>query len=153
MNETDHVRSYIERQIETSKSRLGHYLGQKSEAETGITRLTETLELLEGMLSYLERPEGSKEAQAPRVKEETQGAQSYADMSIANATFEILREKGIPLHVKTIWERLEQGGKISTAHKPTLSVTAALLRDERFQNIGGNKFRIKEFPSDTNEES
>ena len=153
MNETQQVRRYLEGQINTSKSRLNHYLAQKSVAETEIGRLTKTLQLLEGMLGYLMGAEPGDEAQAPPGEEEIQAAQPYADMTIADAGFEILKAAGRPLHVRNIWKRLQRGGKTFEAEKPILSVTAALLRDDRFENLGRNTFTIKAVPSDINEKS
>lgn len=144
MDETDQVRSYIEEQIKTTKSSLDEFLDVKSDAERHISELTKNLGLLEGMLSYLQGGVPSEEGKASLVEEEIQGAQPYAEMSIADGAFQILTEAGRPLHVTRIWEELEQAGKTSKAQKPTLSVTAALLRDGRFENIGANKFRAKE---------
>lgn len=153
MNETEQVRNYLEGQINTSKSRLKHYLGQKSEAETEVERLTKTLELLEGMLGYLKGEVPGEGGQAPPIEEEIQGAQPYAEMSIADAAHETLKTAGRPLHVSKIWKRLQQGGKTSEAEKPILSVTGALLRDDRFENLGRNTFTIRGVPSDASEKS
>lgn len=153
MDETEQVRGYLERQIETSKSRLDHYLTQKSEAEKEISRLSKTLEMFERMLNYLDRADGSEEGQGASVEARTEEAQPYAGMTIAEAALHVLREAGIPLHVTRIWEALQAGGKTSKAQKPTLSLTASLLRDGRFENIGGNMFRIKEVATDENQKS
>jgi hypothetical protein len=151
MSETQHVRDYLERQIASANSSLKQYLRQRSQAEDNIARLTETLELLEGTLDYLKQAEDGKEGVAPRIEEEAERTQPYADMTMADAAYEILKTAEGPLHVTRIWKRLQAGGKSSQAEKPVLSVTAALLRDERFENLGKNMFTIRELPSDQNE--
>ena len=146
MDETERVREYLEGQIRTHTGTLDYYLKQKAEAEENIERLRKTLGLLEGMLEYMRQAEGQREL--PLFEEGLEEEQPYAEMSIADAAFELLKQVGRPLHVTRIWEELQRGGKTLEAKKPTLSVTGALLRDERFENLGKNTFRIKEIPSD-----
>jgi len=65
----------------------------------------------------------------------------FADMTIADAAYEVLKEAGQGMHVTEIWEALSRGGLRLAAQRPTLSVTTALLRDKvRFQKVGKNLY-------------
>jgi len=151
MDETERVRQYLESQIKTHTGTLEHYLRQKAEAEEHLERLRKTLGLLEGMLEYMRQAEGQGELRL--FEEGLREEQPYAEMSIADAAFEVLKQAGRPLHVTRIWEELQRGGKTLEAKKPTLSVTGALLRDERFESLGKNTFTVKEVPSDEYQKS
>jgi len=68
----------------------------------------------------------------------------FQGMKIGDAAYEVLKEADRPLHVREIWDRISEGGVESRAKKPWVSIAAALYRDERFENLGRNTFRIKE---------
>jgi len=153
MDETERMRGYIEDRIAAHKSTLNHYLEQKTQAEIKIEDLTKTLELLDGMLEYMRQAEGGKAGQLPLVEEEMLGERPYAQMSIVDGVFEVLNRAGRPLHVTKIWAELQRGGKTLAAKRPTLSITGALLRDEHFENLGKNTFRVKEVPNDADKKS
>jgi len=66
----------------------------------------------------------------------------FAGMKISDAAYQVLQEAGRGMHVSEIWEALSRGGLRLSAERPTLSVTTALLRDERFQRVGKNTYAI-----------
>lgn len=152
MDQEEQMREYVQRQIETVREALDQYREERATADRQITKLSENLEVLQAMLGLLTQP-GGELAEFAAVEEGMQEPRSYTEMTIADAAFDVLRRSPGTLHVTEIWAALDKGGKTSKAERPTLSVTAALLRDERFQNMGKNRFRIKELPSDENEKS
>jgi 5-methylcytosine-specific restriction enzyme B len=72
-------------------------------------------------------------------------------MSLADAAFTILsRTGGGPLHLKEIFSQVQAAGLVETAGQtPQLSLSSALLRDERFRNLGGNMWLLAEPLLDT----
>jgi len=148
MDQAEQVRRYIDEQIVALRSDLRIWMEQRVEAHEKITELAKTLELLGGMREYMEQAGAEKGTKLPLFEEGLEEEQPYAEMSIADAAFEVLKDAGRPLHVSKIWEELLRGGKTLEAKKPTFSVTGALLRDVRFENLGMNTFTLKEVPTD-----
>ena len=140
MEKTEGVREYLEGQIKTEMAELDRWLKQRAEADDHIAELQKKLSLLGSMAAYVRGPEG--EEPAPAIGPSS-GEGPYAGLSIGDGTFAVLRKAGRPLHVTAIWEELQRGGKQLKAPKPTVSITGALLRDERFANIGSNTFTLK----------
>ncbi len=82
---------------------------------------------------------GPSSVAVPRLKK-------LAKMKQADATYLILKEQKIPLHVRDITRVLVERGMRFKTRKPELSVVSALLRDtDRVVNIGKNTFALREW--------
>jgi len=103
--------------------------------ELDIRIYQERLERIDDRLARLEMAEERELEMGPENNR-------FADMTIADAAYEVLKEAGRGIHVKEIWEALSRGGLRSSAQRPTLSVTTALLRDNRFRRVGKNTYAI-----------
>jgi len=152
MDDTERLRDYLQRQIGTHTDTLNYYLKQRADAEQKIDRLRRVLGLLNGMLEYMREAEGLAAGEVPLFQEGLQEEFPYAEMTIADAAFDVLKKAGRHLHVTRIWTELQKGGKVLESNRPTLSVTGALLRDSRFENLGKNTFRLKEARTDLDQD-
>ena len=59
----------------------------------------------------------------------------FEKSTIAEASETVLAEAGTPLHVTDIFRRLLAGGLQLRGHNPTVSITCALNRDEKFRRV------------------
>jgi len=144
----------MEKRIDALRQMIQRTLKERTEA---LETLREAVEVLQGEISRFEKDiefyqrnldaiaagrfEVTEHGIAIAVEEREE--RRFSGKSIADASGEILKEAGTPLHVSEIWKRISEGGITSRAKRPTVSVAAALIRDERFENIGRNTFRIK----------
>lgn len=73
-----------------------------------------------------------------------QAAETTPIMTFTDAAFTVLHQAGDgPLHLNDILTRAEQQGLLqSSGQTPLLSLSSAMLRDERFQNQGRNMWQL-----------
>lgn len=145
MDENERLRQYLEAEIKAQGERLEHWARRKAEANQQMEKHQKALDHLLATLRYLKVAEGEDE---PIMAEKP-----YGEMSIVDGTYLVLTKAGRPLHVSAIWEELRRGGKTLAAPKPTVSITGALLRDQRFRNVGGNTFILAKAVEEAEQES
>lgn len=137
-------RRFWRRQVDDRLSEIEKLEGAISALSDIISRLREEADLYESNVAALEKGRYEVTKHGLRIyTEEAPETKRFEGMKIADAAFQVLREAERPFHVREIWERISRGGIKSWAKKPTVSVAAALHRDERFENLGQNTFRIK----------
>jgi len=127
-----------EREVRQMRETLGVLRSIAERVEFEIQIYRDRLERIDSELRDLERAE---------LREFIMGPESdrFADMTIANAAYELLRETGEAMHVRNIWEALSRGGLRLSSERPTLSVTTALLRDKaRFKRVAPNTYALVE---------
>ncbi|GEM_PF-6042672 len=137
----DRRMSYIERiatreiDITSMKDAIDVLRRTLARFELEIEMYRSRVDRIDARLADLERAE---------LREFEMGAESarFAGMTIADASYELLKETGEAMHVRLIWEALSRRGLRSSAQRPTLSVTTALLRDERFERVAPNTYAI-----------
>ena len=79
-------------------------------------------------------PRGRKPAPRGRGK--------FSNLSVTNATEQILRSAGKPVHLKNVLAEMTAGGKVIRAKKPEMSVRNAIAKDKRFRNVGRNNWTL-----------
>lgn len=68
----------------------------------------------------------------------------FTGMSVTDAVAMVFRQRGNdPMHANDITKAVREGGWASKAKNPKLTVVGAIFRDNRFEKLGGNKFRLR----------
>jgi hypothetical protein len=86
------------------------------------------------------------EHESPKTKDapSPSSEKPYAGMSAIQAAEMVLRKhSNKPLHADTITKELIDGGWFTEAAQPKQSVVGAMFRNKKFENLGGNKYRLK----------
>lgn len=135
------LRKLLQEERSAGTENLQAWLAKRDEADAGVNEAREYLERLEALLALLDRPEAEA---LPMWSDQTERHSRYKNLSIADAAHEVLSEVGTPLHAERILAAVLKGGKVISSKTPLLSLTPALHRDGRFQNIGCNTWRIKQ---------
>ena len=130
------IKRYLEAEIKVRAEQLTYWAAQRVEIDKHMEEHRIALAQLQATLAYVRRRDGEDEA--------TGEEKPYAEKSIPAGVVEILRGAGAPLHVKEIWEELRRGGKVLATDRPTVSIRASLVRDERFLKVGANTWMLKE---------
>lgn len=139
--EADALRSFTEmigrrlQGLEEKRERIGSF---KQFLDDLLKEVSEEISSTERMRDDIVKGHITIAVSGPRQPEK-----GFRDMTIGDATAEVLREARKPLHVKEIWRRLSEGGLVLRARRPTSSVVATLLRDTRFEHVGRNQFQIR----------
>lgn len=109
------------------------------QAKTEVQRL-EGLRRAAIILLENESTAGSKDRPAPTPDK------PYTGMTAIDGAEMILRKHGNQaMHVSEILKALLDGGWVTKARHPKLTVAGSLFREKRFEKMGGNKFRLKDY--------
>ena len=141
----EQLRGQLEAERFAARGELQSLLATRDDLDKQINETRQYLERVEALLSFWDE---SKVAALPMFKDEAEPDKPLKDLTIADAAYAVLKEVSIPLHTKQILTAIQRGGKVISSKTPRISVSSALLRDDRFENIGGNTFRIKESARD-----
>jgi len=144
---SEELKQLLKDERSAAREQLQFWIGKRDEADRRMNEARQYLEQVETLLSFFDKPKAEAVA-VLMFKEEGERHSRYEDLSIADAAYEVLKEAGVPLHAKRILAAILMGGKVISSKTPHISVSSALLRDDRFENIGGNTFRIKESARD-----
>jgi len=68
----------------------------------------------------------------------------YLGLSVPEATLLLLRRGGGPLHAKTIYQNLLEGGVRIRGKTPVTSVVSSISRDKRFKKVAPSTFQLAE---------
>lgn len=69
-------------------------------------------------------------------------AGNLANLSVTDATQQILKSAGKPVHLKELVAAMISRGKKIRAKKPEVSVRNAIAKDKRFRNAGRNNWTL-----------
>jgi len=137
----EELRGLLEGERFAARGELQSLLATRDDLDRQIKETREYLERVDALLSSWDQ---SKVEALPMFRDKVQVDEPLKDLTIADGSYAILKEVDIPLHTKQILAALQTGGKVISSKTPRISISSALLRDDRFENIGGNTWRIKE---------
>jgi hypothetical protein len=142
----------LEQRIHLHKTKLQELRKKRDRVEGEIRTTQKYLELAETLCHV----EIEKAKPAPAAGEEDREGRDgeasgqrilseqtkYVGLSVPNATFSLLKERGGPVHAKEIYKKLTAGGVQIRAKTPVTSIATSLLRDGRFLKVAPNTFAL-----------
>ncbi len=166
MEELKDIIGGLEQRINAYKSKLQDLQRKKDKLEDEINTIKKYLELAETLYRVeLDKakisPEDLSNSPFPDNKEKSSkhsitviaetteeardllfGKSKYAGLSVPQAAFLLLKDKGKPMHAKEIFQKLIEGGIRIRGKTPVTSVSISLNRDKRFKKVAPNTFDI-----------
>jgi hypothetical protein len=144
----------LEQRIHLHKTKLQELQKKRDRVEGEIRTTQKYLEMAE-TLCHVEI-EKARQSQAPMPGDEDREGKDadisgqrilleqtkYVGLSVPNATFSFLKERGGPVHAKEIYQKLAQGGVQIRGKTPVTSIATSLLRDGRFLKVAPNTFAL-----------
>jgi len=149
---SEELRKRLEDELVAAREKWEFWLAKREEIKAEMSDAWQYVERLEALLSTWDKSE-AEGAMLPMFKDEGERHNRYEDLTIAGAAYEVLKEVNVPLHAKRILAAIVMGGKVISSKTPLISVTSTLIRDDRFENIGGNTWRIKDSVREVDEKS
>jgi hypothetical protein len=133
--------------------RIQSYRDHERELQARLGELTTEMESVAARRQAAEelyRTEFGETAEAPvETQQPSPQVGPLTGLSWNEAMTRVLGEAGRPLHVKEIWQLLQEGGFHSGARDPVRSVVAIAVRNgARFPKAGPNRYGLAQVPSD-----
>ena len=104
-------------------------------------KLDAAIEVVEGVLGI----QKEKPTTAPVISPATVEQNGYKNINLPDASYEVLKEAGTPLHARDIAHRVNETFGKSTNFN-SIAASLPTERGHRFKNIGGNTFKLTEWP-------
>lgn len=155
MEELDDILGGLEQRITIYKNKLTELQKKRDRIDDEIKTARKYLELAETLFkveknkarsSYPQVMAGELDKEAIKGQEDAKdfllSTFRFAGLSIPEAAFILLKEEGVSLHAKVIYQRLFEGGVKIRSKTPITSVSISLNRDKRFLRIAPNTYRL-----------
>jgi hypothetical protein len=149
MDESDDFREQLLRRIDRFRASEDKVRARHNELAVELEGLAARRQAAEGLFrdEFGEVPAPEPEGQAPQLpltqSEQAQPPEGpFTGRSWIDAISAVLEDAG-PLHVKEIWQRLQDGGFRTNARDPLRSIVAVSIRSKpRIVRVGANRYGL-----------